>query len=745
MTTRRFLTLSLVIALFSTWSWAQTTQPPPIPVDYTFPLDSNGAVMNLVGGWTADDLKISPLPTLAPPIKQALQRVAVQVGQTWTVIKYTAPSSTSCQGTVQVNGTIYTAQTYTYWSPTMNDPWVITREMAIAMFTPCGLTYEDGFASFPLGEGQANAKASLALAALANLGVPGFVPVSGLGMFQTKLKQDFFAAGGGEGFDGGNGADLFASGALFEIFAAKMGNSFIPLDQLWEKIAPSETGQNIGDYIAAIDQAVGMVGDRMPSTWISLMPQYFTLNTQQRTALGWTTETDPTNGLWLEAYALGWTAALSQTTSQTIINPSAQEVTLRLRQDGNTTAPSETHTIGYIVKDSSGDVVYNTTFPSNLYSGGGGVVISITKDGFYSTQTFLYDNGVATNMLPGEFPVDSTGWSAGKLVVMSPGVKLYLAPGQSSYTLTYVDGTNIAAIGNLPASYTVVLLTDGTVTRPFVYVPSAPNGTMVWNWFQFDNPKLLAPLNAVTWTPLVAPQNQVSPGEWITLDTLGANHGDPDFTKLVNGDFPTTAGVNVWGSTQAVFSCGSQQWLGAMNYASAGQLNVQVPPALTCTTANVQVSVNGTMSNSWPVQVMAATPAIFLADAAQNLGAVTFATGQKIGELVTSANPAKPGDALSVFYTGCGPLSEALSAGQPAPLDHLIYATAQTVLTVGAVPVVPMFNGLAPGYVGLCQINFVVPQSAQTGSGGVSSPTLGLSVAGQAANQVVLPVQYSAK
>jgi len=360
----------------------------------------------------------------------------------------------------------------------------------------------------------------------------------------------------------------------------------------------------------------------------------------------------------------------------------------------------------------------------------------ISKDGLYTTQAFLYDNGVASNILPGEFLVDSTGWSAGKLVVMSHGVKLDLAPGQSPYTLTYVDGTDIAAIGNLPSVYTEVTLTDGTVTRCFPWVPSAPNGTMVWNWFPFDNPKIPGVADAATFQPL----SQISAGEWITLWTLGANHGDPNFVNPVNGNYPTTAGVNAWGSTQVVFSCGNVKLLGAMDYVAAGQVNVQVPPGLNCATVNVQLSVNGTLSNAWQVQLATATPTIFMVQAdGYTVPAITFANSSV---MVTPKQPAVHGDILSMWYTGCGTLSEPQQAGVPAPFDHLIYATDPSTLFVGASQAQILFNGLAPGFVGLCQMNFVVPgpPSQQTG-GGVSSSSVSLTVGGNAANSVVLSVQ----
>lgn len=122
--------------------------------------------------------------------------------------------------------------------------------------------------------------------------------------------------------------------------------------------------------------------------------------------------------------------------------------------------------------------------------------------------------------------------------------------------------------------------------------------------------------------------------------------------------------------------------------------------------------------------------------------AIEFATGPKLGQMVTPANPAPNGQALSLYYTGCGALSEPQQAGVPAPLDHLVYALDQSTLLVGDAQAQILFNGLAPGFVGLCQMNFVVPgpPSQQTG-GGVSSSSVSLTVGGNAANSVVLSVQ----
>jgi uncharacterized protein (TIGR03437 family) len=591
---------------------------------------------------------------------------------------------------------------------------------------------------------------------LANSKTPGFTPETGLSMLQTRLDQDYFMSGGGLSFLQGSGAERDAVGALFELFASKLGGSFptfIPIDQLWgERPVPAVVSkQNMVAFVSDIDLAVSQMAGKAPSTWLSNLPQLFSLSQPDRTALGWTAQDDPTNGISLEAFATS-----GDEYGATIVNPICELFDLRQRLYGTTTAAPDQHDVQFTVSGPGTSYTQTVTVPpgfvtsTEVYSPGQtGTppqgMNRLTKDGLYTTSVCLADTGsCGQQVVQSEFLVDVSGWTNNALVVMSPGAKLSLAPAQAPYTLTYIGGgTDVVAIGNLPSVYAEVALTDGTVTRLFPWMPTAPNSN-IWNWAPFDNPKVLVPLNAVTWDPLITPKNQVSRGGWITLDTLGANHGDPDFTKLVNGDFPVTAGVNAWGSTRAVFSLNGQTWNCAMNYVGANQVNVQVCPDLPVgQTVNVQVSVNGVLSNSWPLQVVADTPDIFMVNSGgYTVPAVTFATGPKLGQVVTPANPAPKGQALSLYYTGCGTLSEAQQAGVPAPLDHLVYATDPSTLLVGTAQAQILFNGLAPGYVGLCQMNFVVPGlPAFTTGGNVSSMSIGLTIGGNPANSVVLSVQ----
>jgi uncharacterized protein (TIGR03437 family) len=88
------------------------------------------------------------------------------------------------------------------------------------------------------------------------------------------------------------------------------------------------------------------------------------------------------------------------------------------------------------------------------------------------------------------------------------------------------------------------------------------------------------------------------------------------------------------------------------------------------------------------------------------------------GTLVSTANPAKPGEELAVYTVGLGPTNPASREGQPAPapihtvqtflIDYNFRANAFPTKPASGSPI-PLFSGLAPKYPGLYQINFVVP------------------------------------
>lgn len=90
---------------------------------------------------------------------------------------------------------------------------------------------------------------------------------------------------------------------------------------------------------------------------------------------------------------------------------------------------------------------------------------------------------------------------------------------------------------------------------------------------------------------------------------------------------------------------------------------------------------------------------------------------------VTRDLPARPGEALIVYAAALGPTQPAVAAGAAAPFTplavvpqaHSASAWRTITLYVDERPVMPFFAGLAPGLVGIYQLNFFVP--FETGAG----------------------------
>src|ERR1022692_2163123 len=133
-------------------------------------------------------------------------------------------------------------------------------------------------------------------------------------------------------------------------------------------------------------------------------------------------------------------------------------------------------------------------------------------------------------------------------------------------------------------------------------------------------------------------------------------------------------------------------------------------------------------------------PALFTTNAGGTGQASTLIAGTTSLAAPTGAfpgsRPAKIGEYISIYATGLGDVSNRPSLGYPSPGSLLATTLATPTVTIGGAPATVSFSGLAPGYVGLYQINVQVPVGAPTGPGiplivtiaGVSSNTATIAV-----------------
>lgn len=133
-------------------------------------------------------------------------------------------------------------------------------------------------------------------------------------------------------------------------------------------------------------------------------------------------------------------------------------------------------------------------------------------------------------------------------------------------------------------------------------------------------------------------------------------------------------------------------------YVSPTQINAQVPYGVAPGPAGVVVRVSGVSSPAGSINVQAAAPGIF--------GIVNNADPTAA---LDSALPA-PGAMLSVYLTGVGKVNSNIGSGAAPAAGTLVTAALNVTATIGGVPAVVQFAGLAPGFPGVDQVNLEVPQ-----------------------------------
>jgi uncharacterized protein (TIGR03437 family) len=161
----------------------------------------------------------------------------------------------------------------------------------------------------------------------------------------------------------------------------------------------------------------------------------------------------------------------------------------------------------------------------------------------------------------------------------------------------------------------------------------------------------------------------------------------------------------------------------ALLFASPGQFNLQLPVE-TSTEAGVQTlavrrSDTGELLAGGPISVSPASPGIFTATQDGQGAALVL---NQDGSVNGPSNPAQRGSVVTFFGTGQGQTSPVIANGEPAPGGPLATTTAQPTTNqqqclargfvcalIGSKIATVQFSGLAPGFVGLWQINVQIP------------------------------------
>jgi len=146
-------------------------------------------------------------------------------------------------------------------------------------------------------------------------------------------------------------------------------------------------------------------------------------------------------------------------------------------------------------------------------------------------------------------------------------------------------------------------------------------------------------------------------------------------------------------------------------YVSPTQINAQVPVELTDQTTPVKVSVGGLETDAVTMKVLPYDPGLFTFD---GVPAGPAAALKADYTAVSSASPAQKGTVIMLFGTGFGPVSPSVGSGQPGK-DSLNLTVQTPAVLFGDRPGKVLYSGLAPGLVGVYQVNVEVPADAPTG------------------------------
>ena len=225
----------------------------------------------------------------------------------------------------------------------------------------------------------------------------------------------------------------------------------------------------------------------------------------------------------------------------------------------------------------------------------------------------------------------------------------------------------------------------------------------------------LGVVDAASYAPLLVPGGLATIFGYSLADTSASAASVP-LTNSLAGTQVTIGGV-----------------LAPLLYVSPSQINFQVPWEL-AGQSRAMILVTTPIGNSSAVTVNlgAIGPAVFAVNGSgSGQGAVITLQGQ----FAVAATPATRGKYVMILCTGLGAVTN-----QPATGGAVSNASAMTIetptVTIGGVQASTNFAGLAPGYVGVYQVNALVPATITPGAavplslsdGGVSSRTVTIAV-----------------
>jgi uncharacterized protein (TIGR03437 family) len=299
--------------------------------------------------------------------------------------------------------------------------------------------------------------------------------------------------------------------------------------------------------------------------------------------------------------------------------------------------------------------------------------------------------------------VSGSGFASGATVLWN-GKALPTAVAGDSQATAAVSAALIASSGTAAIAVT----TSAGVSNPLAFPIAPPIPVVSTNGI----------VNALSSLPSIAPGSLIS--IWGT--NLAPAAATPDPPALV---------ANSIGGTSVTIN----GFAAPLLYVSPTLINAQLPFEVgPGAAARLVVEVDGAKSAPALFPVTATAPGVsFLStnSSPNHALAVNYADGT----LNAPDHPAAPGQYVILYLTGQGALCTPLSTGYPAPPAPFLYPTADVQASIGGAAAQVPFAGLVPGWVGILQMNLLVPNAPS------GEQPLEIAIGGVSANPTTLSIQ----
>ena len=205
-------------------------------------------------------------------------------------------------------------------------------------------------------------------------------------------------------------------------------------------------------------------------------------------------------------------------------------------------------------------------------------------------------------------------------------------------------------------------------------------------------------VNGASFRPATEPNSAIAPGAIVAI--FGA---DLASETVLAGEVPLPTTL---GETSVTFD----NILASLFFISRVQINAQVPFELTtgAGSVTVQVTRGSETTEAQPTEIAAVSPGIFTLNQ-QGSGPAAILHAEDFQPVTASAS-AQPGEFLAIFCTGLGPVQPEVASGDVAPsTEPLARTVTLPMVNIAGIAADVTFSGLAPGFVGLYQVNVQVP------------------------------------